>query len=106
MPQGMEVFNENGLPVLRIVDRVTKILGSVDVANGNSGSVTVPDIPTNEVFYTFVPNNFDVLQSTISDIAFPTFTISGNVISWTYTTWIPGQTPSRTVNGKLVYGRY
>lgn len=120
--QGLQVFNSYGMPVLTVSDRITKILGSVRVSNGNPGSITVPTVPTNQLFYTFIPDNMDLvgyyelpptmdhftIETHVAGLAnwiFPSFSVNGNVISWIYT-WFITPNGRFSVNGNLIYGSF
>lgn len=90
MPAGFQVFDPNGKSILDTADRITRVLGLVDIA-GASGSQSNAGLATGSPFWTIVPNGSGWP---------PAVTISGNTISWSY----GPQTPKQHCS--LVYGVY
>jgi hypothetical protein len=90
---GLQINDEVGNPVLRITDRITRVLGMSDTGTGN-GSLQVSAFSTGTPF--FHVRDDDALNSTS---AAPEVQISGSSIVWTF----PATTlPYRSVN--VVYG--
>ncbi len=87
--------------VLDLTDRLTRQMGSVSIAAGAAGSVTVPDAGTGSVWYIFTPSAEAANYS-----YWPTVTISGDVISWSYTTTGTNGLGASAAAGVLRYGRY
>ncbi|MDU3324536.1 MAG: hypothetical protein E7E70_28165, partial [Escherichia coli] len=86
MPQGLQVFDENGNCVLDITDRITKYCGSFKV-NGTSGSLTNEVLREGELWYVFK----DIAEPkdskpAISNIVYvgPVIEKRGNRLTWTY----------------------
>ena len=102
MPQGLQVFDENGNCVLDITDRITKYCGSVKV-NGTSGSLTNEMLREGDLWYVFkdivTPN--DPVE--INNIVYvgPVVEKRGNVLSWTYS-----NSPKQCLRGTILYGVY
>lgn len=92
MPAGLEVYNEQGVNIVTITDRLQRVIGSL-VANPGGGSISVPEFLQNTPFYFTVDNNSNGLgefQTT------PTININGSTLSWS------GGSRSATV----IYGVY
>lgn len=94
---GLQIKNLAGQVILRITDRVTRLLGSLETGT-NSGSFAVPLPDGGSVFIIVDTTN----GSAYSDGAvFPVITISGNVITWTFDNRTTGR-----VSLRLTYGIY
>ena len=95
MPQGLQVFDENGNIVVDVTDRLTKILGSFET-HGKDGSITDDRL---EGMDYWVMLEFYRIGKTSFDYGWPLITRLGNTISWaypeTYQTWI---------NRRYIYG--
>lgn len=50
MPQGLQVFDENGVCVLDVTDRLVKYLGVVQI-NGTNGSITNDELSDGDLWY-------------------------------------------------------
>lgn len=80
MPQGLQVWDEGGVEVLNITNRLTRHLGSIQTVANVAGSFTVPDVTSGTIWV--LPQAslrllFDVRRAP------PVVTLSGRVISWT-----------------------
>lgn len=92
MPQGLQVFDENGNTILDTNDKVARFHGSVNIGSA-AGSITVNSLTQGDVFYI-------VMCSSPSFWDRPIFSLSGNTISWTESSsGFSGQTV-------LYYGTY
>ena len=101
MPAGMQCFDASSRLVVDFTTRLARVLGVRDL-NGTAGSLFDANLSAGTPFAVFQQNG--VLYHISGDTAFPTITISGNTISWTYS---PGQTPFHTnISGRLFYGVY
>lgn len=103
MPQGLQVFDENGNCVLDITDRITKYCGSFKV-NGTSGSLTNEILREGELWYVFK----DIAEPkdskpAISNIVYvgPVIEKRGNRLTWTYS-----NPPEQCLHGTILYGVY
>lgn len=103
MPQGLQVFDENGNCVLDITDRITKYCGSFKV-NGTSGSLTNEILREGELWYVFK----DIAEPkdskpAISNIVYvgPVIEKRGNRLTWTYS-----NPPDQCLHGTILYGVY
>lgn len=98
MPSGLQAFGSDGALALSLTDRIAKLVGSVNVS-GN-GSIILPSLQNNTVFYYFVPSTYSYQ---LTDV-FPAFTVSGLTLSWVYTPGYFGY--GREITGTLYYGLY
>lgn len=100
MPAGLEVQDGSGNVVTAVTDRLTVYLGQVAISANTSGSVTVPTLGTNEIAYYFVATTTDTDFQ-----AMPSFSISGDTISWTSPN-VSSTAAVKAAGGVLQYGRY
>ena len=89
MPQGLEVYDEQGGLVFSTGNRAFRVLTEVAVA-GADGSVGVPGLAGGTAIVS--------VMSTDPRKDQPTPTISGNTVSWNYT----GQLGSRDTGARIV----
>lgn len=106
VPQGLQVFDENGNVVVDTSERITKYLGSFTVpTNADSGTITNSEIGDGDLWYTIRVDNVDA--STIWDGAifqYPIITKGDGVLYWNY----PHSTSSiyRRYGVTVYYGVY
>lgn len=96
MPQGLQVWDENGQLEVDVTSRLTRIIGSFTTTEGVnvSGSVVDDRLLDGQPWY--------VIQQTPSSRPWlPIISISGNTISWSSR---GGSSVTRSVN--VVYGVY
>lgn len=102
MPQGLQVFDENGVCVLDVTDRLVKYLGVVQI-NGTNGSITNDELSDGDLWY--YPLNIKTPPLTPSihtEYHMPTITKNGKSISWDY-----GSYPAdKRLSMVLLYGVY
>lgn len=102
MPQGLQVFDEQGNCTLDITDRITKYCGSVKV-DGTSGSLTNEILREGELWYVFkdivMPKNKQKIDNIV--YAGPVVKKRGNVLTWTYS-----NNPEQCLHGTILYGVY
>lgn len=102
MPQGLQVFDENGVCVLDVTDRLVKYLGVVQI-NGTNGSITNNELSDGDLWY--YPLNIKTPPPTPSihtEYHMPTITKNGKSISWDY-----GLYPAdKRLSMVLLYGVY
>lgn len=108
MPQGLEVYNASGVKILSVTDRLTKYVGYIDITQANaSGSISVQLPQGNLMFASFIPSDFAFPTPAYGSYpSFPSISVSGNVLSWSYgarPSWILQTAP---VYGRLIYGGY
>lgn len=77
MPQGLQVWDENGVLTLTLSDRITKILGS-GTASGGGGSFTDTRISMGTGF--ILPLRGPTTSRTEQ---YPLIRVSGNTVTWT-----------------------
>lgn len=88
VPQGLQVFDENGNVVVDITERITKYLGSFTVpTDADSGTITNSEIGDGDLWYAMVidsstpssvPTGGDVIYS------YPVITKGDGVLYWNY----------------------
>lgn len=93
MTSGLQVFDAAGRITLDVTERVCKILGTVSITAGSSGSVSLPDLQGNQPFVLFLPTGWGA--GTLA----PSFNVGSTSISWYY----PSNWSTKT-GGTLVYG--
>ena len=100
MPQGLQVFDENGTLMVDVTTRLTKLLGKFET-NGVNGSITDARLAGHEHWAAADYDVYPVLFDAEGTCVEPKITRSGNVISWTY-----AALPGRSVNHVFYYGVY
>ncbi len=102
MPQGLQVFDEQGNCTLDITDRITKYCGSVEV-NGTSGSLTNEILREGELWYVFKDIVRPQGKQALKNIVYigPVVEKKGNVLTWTYS-----NKPEQCLRGTILYGVY
>lgn len=102
MPQGLQVFDENGVCVLDVTDRIVKYLGVIEI-NGTNGSITNDELSKGDLWY--YPLNIKMPPPTPSihtEYHMPIITKNGKNISWDY-----GSYPAdKRLSMVLLYGVY
>ena len=98
MAYGLEIRNpNNGAVILRITDRLTRVIGSFDTGT-QSGSFAVPLLGSGaQTFATIEPG---VTSYPVNQVL-PQLAINGNIISWTF----DNRTENR-VSCRVTYGVY
>jgi len=99
MARGIRQRDLAGNLLIDISTRMPSKFGAVTIAAGSSGSVAVPALGTNEIYYWFsASSSADLAQS-------PLFTADeqAGTISWSYG---GGSNMGTQVGGVLTYGRY
>lgn len=85
MPQGLEVFNEQGLSVFNSADRVVRIIGVITgtEAAPSSGSVTVPlEYFSNNTLFYFLTETAVGLTPLGKALSEARINVSGSTISY------------------------
>lgn len=100
MPQGLEVFNENGTNTLSLTDRSSRVIGSQLVMTHTSGSIYVGNDGT--PWYYLLPENIDPYDG-IRILQFPLFEIAAPYINWRWPSGNPG-TEGIPKNVTIIYG--
>lgn len=74
----------HGEITLDITNRITRTTGPINYTTtpNVAGSVTIPDVGTGSPFFTLLTTPKFPYNSTLT-ILMPTFTMVGNVVSWT-----------------------
>ncbi|MCD0280449.1 hypothetical protein JWH04_16185 [Xanthomonas melonis] len=99
MARGIRQRDLAGNLLIDISTRMPSKFGAVSIAAGTSGSVAVPPLGANEIYYWFS-------ASTSADLAqTPSFTTNeqAGTISWSYG---GGSNMGTQIGGVLTYGRY
>lgn len=106
VPQGLQVFDENGNTMVDTSERITKYLGSFTVpTDADSGTITNSEIGDGNLWYTIRVDNVDV--STVWDgviFQYPIITKGDGMLTWSY----PHSTSStyRRYGVTVYYGVY
>ncbi|MCS3807792.1 hypothetical protein [Xanthomonas sp. 4461] len=99
MARGIRQRDPDGNILIDISTRITSKFGAVSISAGSSGSVEVPALGTNEIYYWFsASSNAQFAQA-------PLFTVDdqAGTISWNYG---GGSNQGTQIGGVLTYGRY
>ena len=95
MPQGLQVWNENGVLQIDVTSRLGILLGNVDTGTSD-GSITVSN------FSLGTPYFFATALSLIPPYGLiPAVWVSGNTLNWQF---IGGTPTSPKVNVRIFYG--
>lgn len=79
MPQGLQVWDANGVLTLDITNRLTKVVGQISTISNVAGSLTVPDtIGGGSVWFACQPNYKVILYQPYP----PNVTLTGRTINW------------------------
>jgi hypothetical protein len=93
MVQGVEVYDASGNLTLSVTDRLTKLLGAVNVSS--SGSLTLPAaLAGNSYWFAFIPSTSGFTGTP------PVISVSGTTLSWTY------PAGATNLSGTVHYGMY
>lgn len=84
MPQGFQTFDENGLLVIDVTDKLTRFIGSFQTTQDN-GSRTLTGLTGGESWI-FIHAHSIVYPTgeTGTGILFPNIVKNGNVVSWIF----------------------
>ncbi|ROL86475.1 hypothetical protein BK640_29310 [Pseudomonas protegens] len=98
MPQGLEVYDENGLLVIAVTDRITKILGSID-SGLSSGSLNVPELALGRPWVRAICYTNGTVNEAPAAVS-----LNGTVISWAFTSYNSDPPNQVRRNTKITYG--
>lgn len=76
MPQGLQVWDKNGVLTVDLTDRLGLAIGSVNTGTSN-GSIQVPQFQGNTPFYYALSLSDNAASS-------PRISITGTTLSWTF----------------------
>lgn len=97
---GLEIRNpENGQAILRITDRITRLLGAFDTGLA-SGSFTV-SLPDGGTVFIAVDTTSGDPYASGSNVVMPAVAVSGNTITWTFDARTSGR-----ISLRVTYGIY
>ena len=86
VPQGLQVFDENGNTIVDTSERLTKYLGSFTVpTNADSGTVVNSAIGEGDLWYMIIVDNID--PTVLFDymiFSYPVITKGDGVLYWNY----------------------
>lgn len=102
MAAGMQIWDASGNLVLDASHRVMRIIGVVQLLNGNSSSVSDTRMATGG-FVSFQPDSYMGYLS--GGLIHPQFSFSGGTLTWSYAAKNSTQYDTY-VNGFLYYGAY
>lgn len=86
MPAGLEIFDASGQRILSITDRITRIVGAVQVSS--TGSIAVPEFAQGSAWW--IINALETAGA-FSGKGPPTVYQSGNSLVWDYGTYAKRQ---------------
>jgi hypothetical protein len=81
MPAGLQVFGPDGRVWLDTSSRLGRVLGTVSI-NGSAGSLLNAGLSQGTPFVSFSPS--EIFGTVTGQIISPTFSFSGNSMSWVY----------------------
>lgn len=102
MPQGLQVFDENGVCVLDITERLTRCIGSINIS-GTHGEVRLSGVPSTGFW--FACTNVQISGYTSEaqkELMVPGITYKDGVLRWDINVLGDGKSFSATV----LYGTY
>ena len=99
MPQGLQIFDASGALQLTLSDRITRILGVLNIGSVYTGQITVDTQGGTLWFY--IQNAYKPAADVPFDIDFPLVEVrNGNILWWGY-----GKT-SGNKSYRVIYGVY
>lgn len=102
MPQGLQVFDENGVCVLDVTERLTRYIGSVNIS-GTHGEVRLSGIPSADFWFACTNIKIDGYTSPAQkELMVPGITYKNGVLHWDINVLGDGKSFSATV----LYGTY
>lgn len=106
MTQGVECWNASGQKTLDITSRIAKFFGVAQIGNGYTGTTSSGTITdTRFTAYSGTTPFFFILGGIAdADNNSPSFTISGNVLTWTYNNPVGGFPSITRPPTTFVYG--
>lgn len=82
MPQGLQVWDASGNLIVDVSDRLTRILGTILVAAGSSGTVTDDGFLTGTPFPIAIRTNAGSPSFMNNTMVPPSITFAGNVMTY------------------------
>lgn len=102
MPQGLQVFDENGVCILDLTERLTRYIGSVNIS-GTHGEVRLSGIPSADFWFACTNIKIDGYTSPAQkELMVPGITYKNGVLHWDINVLGDGKSFSATV----LYGTY
>lgn len=84
MPAGLQIWNASGQLILDATQRVSRVIGIIALSPGVSGSFSDPRLNATNVYWAYQRDKTFHLSYGYGGIMSPTFSFSGNTLSWTY----------------------
>ena len=106
VPQGLQVFDNQGNVVVDVTDRLTKVLGTATIpANTTSGTISNPLIVSDvSIWYVITKITFDERWTRMDAVmGLPVFTQVDGGIHWEY---VPEQGYYYKAGVEIIYGVY
>ena len=91
MPQGLQVWDDQGRLLVDLGDWLGRLAGSAAVAANTAGSTTSVLLQSGTPFFVWIPSTE---EGVIGSTTMPSVTFSGSTMSWS----------SVPVSGTLIYG--
>ena len=102
MPQGLQVFDKNGICILDLTERLTRYIGSVNIS-GTHGEVRLSGIPSADFWFACTNIKIDGYTSPAQkELMVPGITYKNGVLHWDINVLGDGKSFSATV----LYGTY
>ena len=102
MPQGLQVFDENGVCVLDVTERLTRCIGSINIS-GTHGEVRLSGVPSADFWFACTNIKTDGYTSPAQkELMVPGITYKDGVLRWDINVLGDGKSFSATV----LYGTY
>ena len=102
MPQGLQVFDENGVCVLDVTERLTRCIGSINIS-GTHGEVRLSGVPSVDFWFACTNIKTDGYTSQAQkELMVPGITYKDGVLRWDINVLGDGKSFSATV----LYGTY
>lgn len=102
MPQGLQVFDENGICILNLTERLTRYIGSINIS-GTHGEVRLSGIPSADFWFACANIKIDGYTSPAQkELMVPGITYKNGVLHWDINVLGDGKSFSATV----LYGTY
>lgn len=109
VPQGLQVFDENGNCIVDTTERISKYLGSFTIdGNSDSGTVVNAEIGEGDLWYAFVINGIIGSQyvgtGDMAIMSYPIITKGNGQLTWEYPHSVSGM--YRRFGVTVYYGVY
>jgi len=84
MTTGLQVFNASGQLVMDATQRLSRIIQTISLTGGVSGSFSDSRLTVTNVYWAYQRDKSFHLSAGYGGLMSPTFSFSGNTFSWSY----------------------